>query len=287
MNGGVRGLQNGLMSERQNQYSRVIPVGAAYYVYISPSAGRRLDFRHELYLPVQLDIQDFGIRRLRGGNTYMVELKESIKATEVNKIILNVKPTFSEVYLDGLLLERKENGKYEIDASDGMHQYFVKSAYYESQQGAFYLAPLEVKVLSVNLKATYQDMNVNCNVKSAHIFIDDIDYGRVGKCTLPQGTHYVRIQADGYVDDERTMDITPTARTINCELQENKEIKHINPVPIKVITKASRIFKNNKQIKDWKNGMPVMMMPGKYELSTSTHFKTIIVEENTPQTIRL
>lgn len=279
---GIRGLE----FPNKNQYSRAISLGSTYYVYISPLAGRRLDFRHESYLPIQLDIQDYGIRRLKGGNTYIVELKEIAEAAEVNKIIVNVKPTNSEVYIDGLLIDKKENGKYEIDTSDGMHQYSVKSPYYESQQGAIYLAPLEVKVLSVNLKATYQNMNVNCNVKNAHIFVDDIDYGRVGKIALPQGMHYIRIQADGYVDDERTMEISPAVLSINCELKENKEIKHINPVAITVVTNSAHIYKNNKRIKGWKKGTPVMMMPGKYELSDGYgHFKRIIVEEDTPQTI--
>jgi hypothetical protein len=51
-------------------------------------------------------------------------------------------------------------------------------------------------------------VNVTCNVSSAHVFVDNIDYGKVGKLQMPQGQHVVRIQADGYLDNEETIGIS-------------------------------------------------------------------------------
>ena len=83
----------------------------------------------------------------------------------------------------------------------------------------------------------------------------------------PQGKHTIRVQADGYIDDEKDVSISSYTRNLSFVLKENKNITHIHATPVTIYSRSSCIYKNNKKIKEWKNGRPVMFMPGKYLLS--------------------
>ena len=125
-------------------------------------------------------------------------------------------------------------------------------------------------------------VDVSCNITHAHLFVDNIDYGKVGKLSLPQGDHHVRIQADGFIDEERIVAINESTQQIIFQLKKNENRIDIHAIPITIISTSKNIYKNNKKIDGWTSGVPVKFMPGEYMLSTDRGETKIIKVENTP-----
>ena len=84
---------------------------------------------------------------------------------------------------------------------------------------------------------------------------------------FPQGLHKIRVQADGYVDSEKDVDVSAATGSLSFLLKENKKVTHIHATPVTIHSKSSSIYKNNKKIKEWSNGATIMFMSGKYLLS--------------------
>ena len=256
----------GIQFTNHNQFIKVSYVDGIYMVYL-PALSRKLDFQHKDYMPVQLDMANYGFKKLRNGKTYLVVLDAPKHSDMKSSVILKVEPQSALVSFDDIDLSPSTKGTYEIPVNAGSHSYSIKLDNYKGQSGTLSIGKTEVKTLSLRLMPITHEVLIGCNINKARVFIDNVDYGQIGRVFIPQGQHKIRVQADGYVDSEKIVNVVASMKPLSFILKENKRVKHIHATPVTIISKSSIVYKNNKQIKEWSNGTPVMFMPGKYLIS--------------------
>ncbi len=277
----------GIVFSNPNQYMNVRYEDGIYYVYI-PSISRKLDFQHKDYIPFQLDLADYGFRRLKNGKTYLVLLEVSKKSEINSSIVLKVEPSSAQVTFDDENLKLSNTGIYEIPVSAGKHSYLIRSENHQMQNNSVSIERSEVKTIYVKLLPINHEVYIKCNVRKARVFVDNIDYGFAGKLYVPQGQHIIRVQADGYVDSEKDILITSSTRSLSFILEQNKKTTHIHAIPVTIYSNSSCIYKNNKKIKNWYDGAKIMFMPGTYELSDNDFSSSLIIEvKDTPLYVNL
>ena len=277
---------DGIEFSNPNQYIKVDYKDGFYSVYV-PTVTRKLDFLHKDFMPIQLDMAEYGYRKLRAGRTYLITLNVPKKIELKSTVVLKVVPKFSKMIVDKQDVPQAASGTYELPISEGRHEYVIEAPNFNSKNGSFFIGKSEVKTLTVQLKPIMHEVIVRCNVEKARVFVDNVEFGGIGKNYLPQGTHTVRLQADGYVDSEQTIDISSATTFLSFNLQENKRITHVHATPVKIISSSSKIYKNNKRIKDWTSGATIMFMPGKYLLSGDNGNTKKITVGNDPMEVRL
>ena len=276
----------GLKFPNHNQYIKAEYVDGIYYVYI-PALNRKLDLLHSDYLPLQLDMSDYGYKRLRSGKTYLITLNAPHKTELTSILILKINPRSAMLYFDGKGLTPSSNGIYEIPVLVGTHEYTINAQNYHSKTGYVSIEKPEVRTLSITLLPITHKVAIKCNVNKARVFVDNIDYGKVGNMYIPQGYHNIRVQADGYVDVEQDVNISVSTKSLSFKLKENKRSTHIHATPVTITSESEKMYKNNKQIKGWISGVPVMIMPGKYLLSNGHGKNKKIVVGSQPMDVKL
>ena len=276
----------GIQFPNSSQYLKYDYIDGFYWVYV-PTINRKLDLLHKDYLPVTLDLADFGYRRLKSGKTYVVTL-DIPRLTELkSSVIIKVEPSNSKVIFDEKDYGSSPSGTFEIPISSGRHSYMVYSDNYSSTNNIITIGKNEVKTITIRLNPILHPVTIGSNVDNARVYVDNIDYGRVGKLMLPQGEHNIRVQADGFVDSEKDVLITSSTAPLSFILKENARVTHIHATPVIITSRSSKIYKNNKQIKGWKNGATIMFMPGKYMLSDDEGNTKIIIVGTKPMLVRL
>ena len=279
----------GIEFSNPNQYIKTSYTDGYYYVYLPIISGRRLDFLHKDYMPVHLDMADFGYRKLRQGRTYLVIL-DALKKTDLkSSVILKIEPKDAIVMFDNQRKESSVSGTYEIPVTAGSYSYSVEAENYQPKEGSVSVGKSEVKTISVRLIPITHEVLVGSNVDKAREFVDNIDYGRIGKIIIPQGKHIIRVQADGYIDSEKIVSVDESTESLSFVLKENKRTTHIHATPVTIYApKSPYVYKNGKKIKEWTNGSTIMFMPGKYMLSTfERDSEKEIVVGSEPMTVNL
>lgn len=276
----------GILFPNSNQYIKVHYTNGIYSVYV-PAISRKIDFLHKDYMPIQLDMSDFGYRHLKKGMTYLVILDAPHINNLKSTIVIKVFPGNSTVVFDEKELGANPNGTFEIPVESGRHLYTVSADNYTPQNGMLTIDKSEAKTITVKLQPIMHEVQIDCNVRSAHVFVDNIDYGIVGKRLIPQGIHMIRVQADGYVDFEQEVNVSSTIGRLSCVLKENKQITHVHAIPVTIYSESSSIYKNNKKIKEWSSGATIMFMPGKYQLSDDKGNTYNLVVKKEPITVEL
>ena len=274
----------GLEFSNPNQYIKKTYSDGIYSVYL-PELSRKLDFKHKDYMPIQLDMADYGYRKLRKGKTYLVVLDAPKKTDLKSSIIFKIEPQNAVVTFDKKELELSKNGTYEIPVSAGAYSYTISAENYQQKEGTISVVKNEVKTFSIRLIPITHEVIVGSNVEKAHVFIDNIDYGPIGKIIIPQGNHIIRVQAEGYVDEEKKVSVNASTGSLSFTLKENKRITHIHATPVIINSTSSKIYKNNKEIKEWSSGKAIMFMPGKYLLSDDKGKTQKIVVGSEPKTV--
>ena len=153
----------------------------------------------------------------------------------------------------------------------------------------------EVKTIVIRLQPIMHEILVDCNVDKARVYVDNVDYGRVGKIMLPQGEHKIRVQSDGFLDSEKDIMITSSTEDLSFILKENTKVTHIHATPVTIYaSNSTKIFKNGKKIKGWSVcdylkrkkivivGATIMFMPGEYLLTTNSGGEKKIIVDSTP-----
>lgn len=276
----------GIQFTNTNQYIKSTYSDGIYSVYV-PYISRKLDFTHKDYMPFQLDMADYGFRRLKKGNTYMIILDVPHHKELISTIVIKVMPKVSRVIFDKEDYGINPNGTFEIPATSGKHNYIVSADDHLTQNGMVTVEKSEAKTVTVRLKPIMHEVLIGCNIDKARVFVDNVDYGNIGKMQIPQGIHNIRVQADGYVDEEKEVSVSSTTGSIYFMLKENKRVTHIHATPVTIYSGSSGIYKNNKKIKEWTNGATIMFMPGKYILSDDDGNSKKIVVGSKPMEIRL
>lgn len=256
-----------------------------YDVYM-PSNSKKLSYGHHEYLSGQIDFKDYGFSRLRGGKTYIVKIETP---TSEGKVVLRVQPSTASVIFDGRTTVFQKSGIYEYQVSPGTYKYSVEAPNFISFHGRIQIKESEVKTLPLSLKPIVHPVKIKCNVDDASVYIDGIDYGKIGLKKIPQGIHSIRISREQYLDWEEEVNVNSSVTSLSCFLKKNeKKVKEIHAIPITIIANTKKLYKNNKAIKEWTNGGSVIMfMPGKYFITKDNGTGKEIEVIDTPFTIHL
>lgn len=276
----------GIEFPNANQYIKASYLAGTYNVYL-PTLSRRLDLSHKDYLPARIDMTEYGYKTPRKGKTYLVVLDVPKKVDLESSVTIKVEPKQAKVIFDGQAYETNQNGILELPYPTGTYRYEVSFPNYHPKKGTVSIGKSEAKTITVRLQPITHEVLVKSNVKSAHVFVDNIDYGKVGKLQLPQGTHAIRLQADGYVDDGKNVEINASTSTLTFSMTKNERTTHIHATPVTIYSTANHVYKNNKEIKGWYTGKPVLFMPGKYLITDDNRKKQKIIVTSQPMTVTL
>ena len=260
----------------KSQFVKSFYKDGVYMVYV-PTISRRLDYRHSDFLPGQIDLGDFGYRRLKPGKTYLVQMEAPSNTKDVALLIFKISPIGARLVINGKQVAVSTNGVYEYACREGSYSYSVSRDDYFPNEGILQVDRGENKRVVIDLNPIIHSVNVGCNVSDARVFVDNVNYGKPDVLGLPQGHHRIRIQRDGYLDVEDEINVQANMSPLFYSMKKNKNLKEIHATPVRIFTKSSRVFKNNKVLKDWKeNGDIVLMMPGEYEISDNEGYGEIV-----------
>lgn len=253
----------GLTFPNRNQYQGEAEYNnGIYYVYI-PMICHRLTFAHSDYQQGVIDMSEFGYKKnIKGGKTYEIVL-EAPKAIKGNYVSIKVAPVIAgcKVVFDGNASMLPDNGIVEFTCSPGSHRYRVEAANYEAVNGSVTVTDGVVPV-SVQLQPTTVPVTFKCNV-DANVYVDDINYGKVGLLNIPIGDHKIRLVCKGYKDYESSLSINSDVPLLSFEMEKNKGKQiDIHPVKVTIHCKTESLYKNNKKMDDWHgSGSVILLMP--------------------------
>jgi ribosomal protein S8 len=256
-----------------------------YLLYKSINIGRMISYQHQDYVPGVIDLADYGYRRLKSGKTYIVTMEAPVIGIGKSIVALKVMPATANVTFNNTEAKVSTTGIYEFPVSAGTYTYVVQAPNYMQKSGSITIQQDASKTLTIRLSPITHQVDIKCNISNAHIFVDNIDYGKVGKHELPQGSHVVRIQAEGYIDAEEPIDINENTRQLSFQLKKNENRIDIHATSVTIISSSKRIYKNNKELKEWKSGEPIKFMPGKYMISNDYGNEKIITVGSEPMTV--
>lgn len=253
----------GLEFPNKNQYVNSKSDNDGSYEISVPSIMRRLSFKHPNYLPGVIDLGEFGFRQLKSGKSYLVELEAKDPQKLGSTVIFKIDPPSAQFIFN----DEKQSGKdlYEFKVEPGNYSYSVYANNYKSRNGVINIVQGETQQTTISLEPILHDVEIKCNISEAKVFVDDVDYGRVGKKMLPQGEHRIRIQAKNYNDIEEVQMISAGTKKLQYKLEKNATTLHIHPVSVQIFAETKNLYINGKKVKGWKNGDVVNLMPGKYQ----------------------
>lgn len=214
INGTLCGLVKVLIKEKDlsfqgNIIGNVEDTGTEYYVYLAKGC-KRINLKHPDYIPKTIVFSDYGVAKIESGKTYLLELKvEKVKRKEVSNkkgiLIMNIKPSDAQLYLDDELVTKDIDGIYTLNLPQGVHYYSVK-------QGSFSINNRIAKIgnkatkIDIDLTEYYAYVNISCTSDNAEIYINSVLKGK-GKWNgiIPPGNIEVTSNLKGYTPLSRTM----------------------------------------------------------------------------------
>ena len=252
----------GLQFTNKNQYvGDVVFKDGIYYVYI-PTVTNKLSFSHESYLPGVIDMALFGYKKsIKGGKTYEAILEPSSLKPSITGISFKISPHVrnGSVIVDNQVTPLNYDGILKIDCKEGVHRYQVKAENYKPVAGTVKVTNRYEPVI-ITLQPQTVPVNIGVTPDYAHIYVDNIDYGKSGIIQLPLGKHSIRVSAKGYLDHVRYYFITKNVNQIPAiNLNKNKgKVETIYPVEVYVECNSTKLYKNNKAVE----GNILKIMPG-------------------------
>ncbi len=244
----------------------------AYYVYV-PEMLSKLSFTHNDYLPGEINLRDFGYK-VKSGRTYLVTLKASAeKARDGRTVTFRLNPAMEATLVYGSQsVQIPSDGIVEITHDPTAFSYTVTADGYKPSKGTIG-AGTASEARHVGMNPITVTVDVQCNEKSAHVFVDNIDYGKVGSKNLPLGYHHLRVALKGYLDASRDETITSSTSQLSFQIAKNtrKQID-IHATPVTINSSSRYIYKDCKRIKEWHNsGDVVYLMPDRTYLISDDH----------------
>lgn len=275
----------GLKFDNKNQYLKALVDDEWYQIYIPVTIGKKLDYRHAHYLPGQIDFSEWGYTKLRQGRTYLVVLETRIPVELESSVTLNIKPANATLVFDDEVQKPSENGTYTIRVSEGKHRYAINAKDHYPLNDDVVVGKSDSKMLSLALPPIIHNVTITCNVKKADVFVDGVKYGKTGTTlSIPQGTHIIRLQANGYVDEEKEVRIETNSIMPYFHLgKQFKQEIHIYPTAVTIYSDTP-VYVNGRQIKGWDEGTTaktIELRPGTYRLTYGkygTKNKKVIVD---------
>lgn len=279
----------GFVFPREDHYKELYNENEkSYFIYLSVDYPK-LYIDHPDYHGISINFDDFDVLEegLEEGKTYSLTL--DVPATVGNTmIVIKVQPTSAKLFFNNEYAAHSPEGIYKFPVSPDTYNYSIQADDYTPTKGSVSVEKGETKTVTKRLVPIMHEVNVNCNVGGAQIYVDNVTYGTVGKVRLPQGRHTIRIQKEGYIDCSEDVTISSNTGTISFNLKKNKNVKEIHATPVTIYSKSNstKIYKNYKVIKEWKNGATIMFMPGKYLLTDDKDNEYELKVSDKPITVR-
>lgn len=104
-----------------------------YWVYQS-DGSRMLQIRHSNYLALDVDVKDYGLRGMRSGKTYVLELEALAADAGKTQLVIQCVPKMATVVVDSRPVT-PVNGVATAMVTEGHHKYVVTAKGYEMQTG--------------------------------------------------------------------------------------------------------------------------------------------------------
>ncbi len=257
-----------------------------YYLVYIPAGMNRLAYNHAEYLAGNIIFSDH-ISQLDAGKTYLLTLEATTSKRNSGIVIITVTPAYAHVVFDGKEAQPIDGGVYTFNVKPGTYDYSVEAENFVTQNGTANAEEGKETKISAELPWIRHNVHIKCNVKNAQVYVDDGLYGPPGEIRLPQGMHRICVKAKDYLDMEKFVTINAYTPSLNFHLKKNENIVRVGAVEVTIysLSNSSRIYKNGRQVKEWKkNGDVVKFMPGKYLLSDDYYneYKLVIKKRSDP-----
>ena len=122
-----------------------------YWVYM-PKGVSMLQVLHKNYTPLMINFDDYGIGKVKSGETYVLTLKKPNTITErqTQKLRIKYSPTSASVLVDNKFV-KGTNGIAETTLTVGQHSYIVACDGYESEEGSVKLKASAPSTIQISL----------------------------------------------------------------------------------------------------------------------------------------
>jgi hypothetical protein len=145
--------------------------------------------------------------------------------------IFSIQPANATLVFDGKRVEINKNGMAMINKPVGEYSYKVEAKGFLSQQGKVTLEEDDIStVTDVVLEEQLYPVSIKVVPDNATVFIDNVPYNKasLSDLKLSEGTHVVRVTAENYKDEERSIKVGPLMVPESFTLKAAKQevVKH-------------------------------------------------------------
>lgn len=263
---------------------------SGYYLVYIPTGTKRLAYNHSDYLAGEINFSNY-VKELEAGKTYLLNLVATSPKKAESMVIITVEPRDAKVMFDGKNIPQAKGGVYSFNVNPGNYYYEVWADNHVIKSGTVTAERGKETKVSEELEWIRHSVRVDCNVSNAQVYVDNVYYGTPGKIRLPQGVHTIAIKANDYLDLEKSVTIDADTPSLRFTLKKNENRVTYGVVDVKIysLSNSSRMYKNQKQIIEWKkSGDVVKFPPGKYLLSDDDYneYKLVVKKGSGPMTVR-
>lgn len=178
-----------------------------YKVFLAKGSKQLVIKRPEL-LPLVINFPDYGIEEISSKATYNIKLKEVSLNPIKNLLVINVKPSTANVYIDDMLIDNENgDGGYRLLLPKGDHIYKIEAKGYRTNASVVKTGK-GTQTINAELESLLADIDITCQTGGASIYVDGEKVG-VGswKGKLPAGSYNVEAKLDGYVSRSQSIEL--------------------------------------------------------------------------------
>ena len=160
-----------------------------YKVFMAKGSKQLVIKRPEV-LPLVVNFPDYGIEEISSKATYNIKLKEVSLNPTKNLLVINVKPSTANVYIDDLLIDNENaDGAYRLLLPKGDHIYKIEAKGYRTNASVVKTGK-GTQTINSELESLLADIDITCQTSGTNIYVDGEKVG-VGswKGQLPAGSY--------------------------------------------------------------------------------------------------
>lgn len=207
----------GTVEHSLNEYVVYVPDGLKKLKY-KDSDGHILGF---------IDFDDYDME-IESKTSYDVIFESE---NHLRSAIFSIQPSDAILVFDNEKIKVNNEGVAIINKPIGDYSYRVVANGYLSQSGTMSLVEDEIStVTDIILEQLLYPVSISVFPMNASVFIDNVPYSRESMINLklPEGKHTVRVTAENYQEEERTINVTSTFSPEFITLKEVKQeiVKH-------------------------------------------------------------
>lgn len=120
-----------------------------YWVYVT-SGTRLLQIHHSNYLALDVDLKEFGLRGVKGGKTYVLEVDAVADTSGKTQLVIQCTPKTATVIVDSKMVA-PVNGVATTMVGEGKHKYVVTAKGYAMSTGEVLVEAGSSRVVTVRL----------------------------------------------------------------------------------------------------------------------------------------